>query len=74
MRPQARPALSRALADGDYDGIADPRLEGNYDPVEMARVVAGAAASVRHSAKKRPKMSQVLTVVAQSILRQPCCR
>uniref|UniRef100_A0A0A9FMR8 non-specific serine/threonine protein kinase n=1 Tax=Arundo donax TaxID=35708 RepID=A0A0A9FMR8_ARUDO len=56
----ARPALSRALADGDYDGVADPRLDGNYDPVEMARVVASAAASVRHSAKKRPKMSQIV--------------
>jgi len=55
----ARPALSRALADGDYDGVADPRLRGNYDPVEMARMVASAAAAVRHSAKKRPKMSQV---------------
>jgi len=55
----ARPALSRALADGDYDGVADPRLRGNYDHVEMARMVASAAAAVRHSAKKRPKMSQV---------------
>jgi hypothetical protein len=55
----ARPALSRALADGDYDGVADPRLRGNYDPVEMARMAASAAAAVRHSAKKRPKMSQV---------------
>ncbi|KAJ1293377.1 hypothetical protein BS78_01G063300 [Paspalum vaginatum] len=56
----ARPALSRALADGDYDGVADPRLRGNYDPVEMARMVASAAASVRHSTKKRPKMSQIV--------------
>lgn len=56
----ARPALSRALADGDYDGVADPRLQGNYDAVEMARLVACAAASVRHSAKKRPKMSQIV--------------
>ncbi|CAN6286649.1 unnamed protein product [Urochloa humidicola] len=56
----ARPALSRALADGDYDGVADPRLQGNYDPVEMARLVASAAAAVRHSAKKRPKMSQIV--------------
>jgi len=60
VRPQARPALSRALADGDYDGVADPRLHGSYDPVEMARLVACAAAAVRHSAKKRPKMSQIV--------------
>ncbi|VAI22548.1 unnamed protein product [Triticum turgidum subsp. durum] len=56
----ARPALSRALADGDYDAVADPRLQGSYEPVEMARVVASAAACVRHSAKKRPKMSQIV--------------
>ena len=62
----ARPALSRALADGDYDAVADPRLRGNYDPVEMARMVASAAAAVRHSAKKRPKMSQVLDVAHRS--------
>lgn len=56
----ARPALSRALANGNYDDVADPRLDGNYDPVEMTRVVASAAACVRHSAKKRPKMSQIV--------------
>jgi len=56
----ARPILSRVLADGDYDQLADPRLNGNYDPMEMARMVACAAASVRHSAKRRPKMSQIV--------------
>ncbi|KAJ8470115.1 hypothetical protein OPV22_024458 [Ensete ventricosum] len=56
----ARPVLSRALADGDYDELADPRLDGNYDPMEMARMVACAAASVRHSARRRPKMSQIV--------------
>ncbi|RWV93328.1 hypothetical protein GW17_00044229 [Ensete ventricosum] len=55
----ARHALSRALADGDYDELADPRLDDNYDPTEMARMVAAAAASIRHSARRRPKMSQV---------------
>nr|XP_018680611.1 PREDICTED: proline-rich receptor-like protein kinase PERK4 [Musa acuminata subsp. malaccensis] len=56
----ARHALSRALADGDYDELADPRLDGNYDPAEMARMVAAAAASIRHSARRRPKMSQIV--------------
>jgi interleukin-1 receptor-associated kinase 1 len=55
----ARPALSRALAGGDYDAVADTRLEGSYDPVQVARVAASAAACVRQSAKKRPKISQV---------------
>ncbi|RWV84417.1 hypothetical protein BHE74_00006156 [Ensete ventricosum] len=58
--PQPAPVLSRALADGDYDELADPRLDGNYDPMEMARMVACAAASVRHSARRRPKMSQIV--------------
>lgn len=56
----ARPVLSQALADGNYDNVADPRLNGNYDPMEMARMIACAAASVRHFAKKRPKMSQIV--------------
>ncbi|KAJ1702772.1 hypothetical protein LUZ63_002551 [Rhynchospora breviuscula] len=56
----ARPLLSRALADGNYDELADPRLEGNYDPMELARMVASGAACVRHSAKRRPKMSQIV--------------
>jgi len=59
VRPQARPALSRALADDDYDGVADPRLHGDFDRTEAARLVACAAASVRHAARRRPKMSQV---------------
>ncbi|KAF8709931.1 hypothetical protein HU200_029650 [Digitaria exilis] len=64
----ARPALSRALADGDYDDVADPRLQGNYDPVEMARLVASAAAALRHSAKKRPKMSQIVRALEGDML------
>lgn len=63
----ARPALSRALADGDYDGVADPRLRGNYDPMEMARMATSAAAAVRHSAKKRPKMSQIVRALEGDI-------
>ncbi|XP_073004961.1 proline-rich receptor-like protein kinase PERK15 [Typha latifolia] len=56
----ARPVLSRALSDGNYDELSDTRLEGNYDPMEMARMVASAAACVRHSARRRPKMSQIV--------------
>ncbi|PKA48504.1 Proline-rich receptor-like protein kinase PERK4 [Apostasia shenzhenica] len=55
-----RPVLSQALADGNYDDVADARLDGNYDPMEMARMIACAAASVRHSARRRPKMSQIV--------------
>ncbi|KAA3457503.1 proline-rich receptor-like protein kinase PERK4 [Gossypium australe] len=55
----ARPLLDRALATGNHDELIDPRLEGNYDHGEMQRMVACASASIRHSAKRRPKMSQV---------------
>ncbi|KAK9670002.1 hypothetical protein RND81_13G169700 [Saponaria officinalis] len=56
----SRPLLAKALETGNYDELADPRLERNYNPQEMKRLVACAAASIRHSAKKRPKMSQIV--------------
>ncbi|KAF7116362.1 hypothetical protein RHSIM_RhsimUnG0031300 [Rhododendron simsii] len=56
----ARPLLSRATEDGNYDELVDPQLENNYVPLEMARVVSCAAASIRHSARRRPKMSQIV--------------
>ncbi|XP_077233306.1 proline-rich receptor-like protein kinase PERK15 [Tasmannia lanceolata] len=55
----ARPVLTKALEDGNFSELVDPRLEDNYNPNEMAGMVACAAASVRHSAKRRPKMSQI---------------
>ena len=48
-----------AVEGGSYDQLVDPRLENNYDPDEMLRMVACAAACIRHSARKRPKMSKV---------------
>lgn len=57
---QCRPLLARALEGANnYHEFVDPRLEGNYDPNLMKRLVACAAAALRHSAKRRPKMSQV---------------
>lgn len=56
---QARPILMRASEGGSYEELVDPRLERNYDPAEMLRTVASAAACIRHSARRRPKMSQV---------------
>lgn len=56
---QARPLMAKALEDGSYHEFVDPRLEDNFNPQEMARMVASAAASIRHSARRRPKMSQV---------------
>lgn len=60
---QARPLLAKAIEDGNYNQLADPRLEGKYNSQEMGRMVACAAASIRHSAKRRPKMSQVLSTL-----------
>lgn len=47
------------MNEGNYNELADPRLESNFVPQEMARMVACAAASIRHSARLRPKMSEV---------------
>lgn len=51
--------MTQALTDGNFEELVDPRLENNFNTMEMTRVVACAAASVRHSARRRPKMSQV---------------
>ncbi|XP_061342308.1 proline-rich receptor-like protein kinase PERK4 [Gastrolobium bilobum] len=57
----ARPLLTRGLEeDGNFGELVDPFLEGNYNPQEMTRMAACAAASIRHSAKKRAKMSQIV--------------
>ncbi|XP_024015002.1 putative proline-rich receptor-like protein kinase PERK6 isoform X2 [Eutrema salsugineum] len=56
----ARPLCLNAAQDGDYSELVDPRLENQYEPHEMARMVACAAAAVRHSARRRPKMSQIV--------------
>ncbi|ESR36487.1 hypothetical protein CICLE_v10029936mg [Citrus x clementina] len=56
----ARPLCLRALDDGNFNEIADPYLEKNYPTEEMARMVACAAASIRHSARRRPKISQIV--------------
>ncbi|CAL9097836.1 unnamed protein product [Musa textilis] len=56
----ARPLLTRALEDGNYDALVDPKLGKNYNPDEMARMIACTAACVRHSARRRPRMSQVI--------------
>ncbi|KAI3714619.1 hypothetical protein L6452_21577 [Arctium lappa] len=56
----ARPLLTRAMDDGNFDAIADSRLQRDYNHSEMARMVTCAAACVRHSARRRPRMSQVV--------------
>ncbi|GAV88937.1 Pkinase_Tyr domain-containing protein [Cephalotus follicularis] len=56
----ARPLLSHVLEHENFDGLSDPRLEKNYVGSEMFRMIEAAAACVRHSAAKRPRMGQVV--------------
>lgn len=56
---QARPLLSHALESGEFDRLVDPRLERNYVESEMLQMIEIAAACVRHSSAKRPRMGQV---------------
>ncbi|WRX34771.1 Serine-threonine/tyrosine-protein kinase [Theobroma cacao] len=56
----ARPLLTRALDDGNFDSLVDPKLQKEYNHNEMVRMVACAAACVRHSARRRPRMSQIV--------------
>ncbi|KAF6996855.1 hypothetical protein CFC21_013145 [Triticum aestivum] len=56
----ARPLLTKAL-DGELSvELIDPRLEANYDAHEMQRLIACAAAAVRHTARSRPRVSQIV--------------
>ncbi|XP_060176120.1 putative proline-rich receptor-like protein kinase PERK6 [Lycium barbarum] len=56
----ARPILDRATEGGNYDELIDPRLEEKFDGQQMLCMVICAAASIKHSAKRRPKMSQIV--------------
>ncbi|XP_019419881.1 PREDICTED: proline-rich receptor-like protein kinase PERK8 isoform X1 [Lupinus angustifolius] len=56
----ARPLLTETLESEDFEILVDPKLGKNYNRDEMFRMIEAAAACVRHSAVKRPKMSQVV--------------
>ncbi|GMY17631.1 proline-rich receptor-like protein kinase PERK1 [Fagus crenata] len=56
----ARPLLSQALDDGNFDALVDPRLLSNFNTSEMTTMVACAANCVRHSESLRPRMSQIV--------------
>ncbi|KAJ6389464.1 hypothetical protein OIU77_027733 [Salix suchowensis] len=55
----ARPLLKQALEDSNYDAVVDPKLQ-DYDSNEMNRMICCAAACVRHIARFRPRMSQIV--------------
>ncbi|PPR90336.1 hypothetical protein GOBAR_AA30350 [Gossypium barbadense] len=56
----ARPLLIQALESGDFGELIDPRLKKHYVKSEMVRMVEAAAACVRHSSSKRPRMALVV--------------
>lgn len=56
----ARPLLTHALDAGELGGLVDPRLENNYIDNEIFLMIEAAAACVRHSAAKRPRMGQIV--------------
>ncbi|KAI3769780.1 hypothetical protein L6452_00893 [Arctium lappa] len=53
-----RPILMHASDEGSFEKIVDPRIKENYDRDKMHRMIACAAACIRHSPRIRPKMSQ----------------
>ncbi|KAG8077932.1 hypothetical protein GUJ93_ZPchr0007g4270 [Zizania palustris] len=55
----AQPLLARAMEEAIYEELVDPKLGSNYDSHDMRRLIACAAAAVRHTARSRPRMSQV---------------
>ncbi|CAA0814323.1 Proline-rich receptor-like protein kinase PERK8 [Striga hermonthica] len=55
----ARPLLARALESLDFAELVDQRLENNFSEREMFRMIEAATACIRHSASKRPRMSQI---------------
>lgn len=59
--------LAQGLADGNFDALVDQKLE-EYDSAEMARMAACAAACIRHSARRRPRMSQVIPSSARYLV------
>ncbi|XP_051133336.1 proline-rich receptor-like protein kinase PERK4 [Andrographis paniculata] len=56
----ATPIMERAMEGGSFEEMVDPRLGKNYDEQEMYRMLCCAAAAIRHSARRRPKMSQIV--------------
>ncbi|KAG2376848.1 Proline-rich receptor-like protein [Vigna angularis] len=57
---EARPLLSHSIDTEEFSSLADPRLEKNYIESELYCMIEVAAACVRHSASKRPRMGQVV--------------
>ncbi|KAF8393371.1 hypothetical protein HHK36_021614 [Tetracentron sinense] len=63
----ARPLLTQALEDKNFDTLVDPELQKVYNTEEMARMAACAATCVHHFAPDRPQMSQIVRALEGNI-------
>lgn len=51
------------LEENNVTGIADPRLDGNYDVVEMKRAMFTASTCIHHLPNMRPNMKRVVQLL-----------
>lgn len=65
--------LAQALETENFEDIVDPRLEKNFVASEMFRMIEAAAACVRHSGPKRPRMSQVISLICRDAVYYSFC-
>jgi hypothetical protein len=65
--------MTKALEDGNLDALVDPRLGYEYNNNEMEKMIACAAACVRHFARRRPRMSQVHKILFANASSLPSC-
>ncbi|MBA0815560.1 hypothetical protein Gohar_000323, partial [Gossypium harknessii] len=63
----ARPLCERAMENGNFGELVDRRLENNFAHHEMVSMVACASASIRHSARRRPKMRQIVRALEDDV-------
>ncbi|TYI45464.1 hypothetical protein E1A91_D13G038300v1 [Gossypium mustelinum] len=63
----ARPLCERAMENGNFGELVDRRLENNFVHHEMVSMVACASASIRHSARRRPKMRQIVRALEDDV-------
>ncbi|GJV20342.1 proline-rich receptor-like protein kinase PERK9 [Tanacetum coccineum] len=70
----ARPLLSHALETEDFRVLVDQRLVTNFVASEMFHVIEAAAACIRHSATRRPRMGQAkgFHYGSISLILEPC--
>ncbi|KAL8153156.1 hypothetical protein V2J09_010916 [Rumex salicifolius] len=69
----ARPLLVRAIETGNFDGLVDPKLE-DHNISEMTQMVACANVCVRQSARRRPRMSQVVRALEGNLTIDDLCK